>query len=79
MVDRNPAEREEFAGQLFQLCDVFHDEENLPITFEYVNNKNKRNRTNRGWTTAMSGGVQFAIGVFRAHVGASTHAFCAFI
>jgi len=34
----------------------------------------RRGITSRGWTTAMSGIVQRGIGVFRAHVGASTHA-----
>jgi hypothetical protein len=36
----------------------------------------QRCTTSRGWTTAMSGIVQLAIGVYRAHVGASTHALC---
>jgi hypothetical protein len=35
----------------------------------------QRCTTSRGWTTAMSGIVQRGIGVFRAHVGASTFAF----
>lgn len=36
----------------------------------------QRCTTSRGWTTAMSGIVQRGIGVFCAHVGASTHALC---
>ena len=37
--------------------------------------RNPTGPTSCGWTTAMSGTVQLGVGVYRAHVGAITHAF----